>query len=668
MTPESSPAEPGMEIDLFFGDHAETVFGSVFDLFGVLECDGTVVNLDGNIFKRTGTNPKLLKGQAFSQTVFWQSSEATPKILEKAIAVCSAGSSEKTTIDFRVHADEKVPFDVTLVPVTSGDKKLIFIGGQEILQSSSRFADVRGENDQLLLAAENADIGLWFWDFANDKIHSTPCCNEIFEVPRYDQLTFEQCLAVVHPADREIVERFIGSARESAQKYSAEFRVLYGDGRIEWISADGKSVHDSTGRPQRMMGALRKITEQKLAADELKRVNDLVKKTRDEAVEANRAKDFFLAFVSHEIRSSLNAIIGWSRILLTKEVDDATRKSALETIERSARTQTKLINDLVDSARVASGKLRLEYRPMDICEAVRGSFEAHRPAAENAKIDYRFESDVEHLMTVGDSARLQQVFSNLISNALKFTPAGGEIVVSLKTGAEAVTVDVSDNGKGISAENLPNVFRQFSQADADGGGGNMGLGLGLSIVKILTERHGGHVRAQSKGLGKGSLFSVTLPITNDPAAVTSKPTKGVEQAQKPLTGLSILIVEDNTDSREVLQMFLEKSGAKVTAVDSARKAFGELEKAAAEIDLLISDLAMPDEDGYSLVSRIRALPEAKGGDLPAIALSAFANDESRRKAHESGFHRYATKPFDHDLLISDILDVLAKYPRNSGQR
>ena len=357
-----------------------------------------------------------------------------------------------------------------------------FISGCTPDAEGGKCSQVDQKAQQFLSAAENADIGLWFWDLADDKIYSTPRCNELFDVPAYQQLTFDGSSrsSIRRPRIRN---QFLSSVAEDGRKYEDEFRVQYSDGSVDWIFAEGKSILGADGVPQKMMGVVRKITEEKLAAAELSRVNELAKRSRDEAIEANRSKDFFLAFVSHEIRSSLNAIIGWSRILLTKEVDNETRQNALETIERSARSQTKLINDLVDSARVASGKLRLEYRPIDICEVVRGAVEAHRPAAETAGIAYSFTSDIEQLSILGDSARLQQVFGNLISNALKFTPAGGTIAVSLTTGAEAVTIDVIDTGAGISASALPGVFRQFSQVESGNFGGNTGLGLGLSIVR-----------------------------------------------------------------------------------------------------------------------------------------------------------------------------------------
>lgn len=643
------------------GTHLQSIFQASFDLYGLLDENGRILAMDGDLFEKAGTKPELLLGQIFTQTVYWQSSEQTAKIFEESIRDCLKGQCDSVKLDFRISSEHQIPIALSLVPITlEYDRKVIFISGHAPDDEGGRFSQGDQKAEQLLSAAENADIGLWFWDFADDKIYSTPRCNKLFHIPSYQQLTFERFIEVVHPDDQEFVTNFFRTSQKDGRKYEEEFRVRYHDGTVDWIFAEGKSIIGTDGTPQKMMGVVRKITEQKLAAAELARANEGARRARDEAIEANRAKDFFLAFVSHEIRSSLNAIIGWSRILLTKEVDKETRQNALETIERSARSQTKLINDLVDSARVASGKLRLEYRTIDICEVVRGVVEAHRPAAQAAGITYSFTPDIEQLSIVGDSARLQQVFGNLISNSLKFTPAGGTIAVSLRTGAEAVTVDVEDNGAGISADALPGVFRQFSQVESGNFGGNTGLGLGLSIVKILTERHGGHVRVESHGLGKGSKFSVTLPINANAAVHQDSSPNVVVASSKPLEGLKILIVEDNQDSREVLQIFLEKCGAKIQVAESGKVAFRLLSESRGRLpNLLISDLAMPDEDGYSLIARIRQLPETEGGKITAMALSAFANEESRRRAFDAGFQRYATKPFDHDSLISDILKAVA---------
>lgn len=633
------------------------IFLNVFAFYGRLDPEGVILELAGNIFKKPHKNPKLLVGQRFSETVFWQSSENTPKILDRVIQKAADGEPSKILLDFRISSDKKIAVELFLQRIddTEGEGSIFFCA-QEVSGREDQVEHHKQRSEHLLEAAENADIGLWFWDLAENKLYSTPTCNELFEVPAYDLLTYESFMAAVHAEDRPRVRQALAYSQQNGTKYTEEYRVVYSDGRIEWICSEGRSFLDEDGKPRETMGTFRKITEEKLAAEELAKVYDREKKARDEAVEANRSKDFFLAFVSHELRSPLNAILGWSKILLTKTLDDATRKNALETIERSARVQTKLINDLVDSARVASGKLRLEFRPTNIYEIVRTTYHSQKPSAELRNIAFEFTSDGEEIVVFGDAGRLQQVFNNLISNAIKFTPDGGSVDMSVETGKDTVKVAVRDTGRGISADVLPTIFRQFSQGETAAHNPG-GLGLGLSIVKILVGKHGGTVRAESEGTDQGAIFTVTLPLSDGAPQPVEDPVEMPSGDAKALKGVGILLVEDDTDSREVLQLFLEQSGAHVRSAESARSAMAIL-TSGYRPNVIISDLAMPDEDGYSLISRIRGLPEENGGLLPALALSAFATNESRQKAFEAGFQRYRTKPFEPDLLVEDIVKLI----------
>ena len=659
---------PRLPSEITFVERNQSVFENIFDFFGTLDADGNVLSLAGRIFETTNTNPKLLAGQQFSQTVFWQSSENTSRIIEKAIESAIDGEYSKLIVDFRISADEKIAMEVFVQQIDDcGEKIAVFICGQSVSERKSQVEPNKAANEQLLFAAENAEIGLWFWDYKENRIHSTPRCNELFELPAYETLKYEEFRATIHPDDREFVDGFLRKSRLEGTPYEEEFRLLYSDGTIEWICAEGKSFLDEVGKPLQMMGVVQKITEKKLAGEELAKVHDREKKAREEAVEANRAKDFFLAFVSHELRSPLNAILGWSKILLSKKVDDETQKNALETIERSARFQTKLINDLVDSARVASGKLRLEYRPTNLYEIVRNSFQAQKPSAETRSIQFELRSDSESIPLFGDSNRLQQVFTNLISNAIKFTPEGGNVKIEIKTGPDSVAIQVTDSGHGIDPGALPNIFRQFSQGDVDQAKINAGLGLGLSIVKILVAKHGGFVQAESEGMGKGSKFTVTLPLREGERAVSGELPSIDIANRKLLQGVKILIVEDDIDSREVLHLFIQQNGADVTSFESVKTAIAALTKPDATLpDIIISDLGMPDEDGYSLVRRIRDFPPESGGMIPAMALSAFTSAESKQKAFEAGFDKYCTKPFEPDLLIKDIVELLEKPRVRSG--
>jgi signal transduction histidine kinase/ActR/RegA family two-component response regulator len=373
---------------------------------------------------------------------------------------------------------------------------------------------------------------------------------------------------------------------------------------------------------------------------------------RAEAEGASRLKDEFLATLSHELRTPLNAILGWTTMLRHRQVDGARITRALEVIERNARAQAKLIEDVLDMARIITGKLRLEIRPVALGSIIEAAVDAIRPAAEAKSITLRVDAGSVPAIS-GDAMRLQQVLWNLLSNAVKFTPSKGMITVTLRLVNSHAVLAVSDTGAGLPPEFLPYVFDRFRQADQSVTRGHGGLGLGLSIVKHLIELHGGTVGAESAGAGLGATFRLTLPI---PVMLEGPP----ERRERELTadafalrldGRTLLVVDDDAATRELLADLFERAGASVVSVDSASAAMSEVCRCAP--DAIIADIGMPGEDGFSLMRRIRSLPPP-AGRVPAIALSAYTRGEDQDAAHEAGFSTFIAKPATPQQLLQGV--------------
>jgi signal transduction histidine kinase/ActR/RegA family two-component response regulator len=380
---------------------------------------------------------------------------------------------------------------------------------------------------------------------------------------------------------------------------------------------------------------------------------------RAEAEAASRLKDEFLATLSHELRTPLNAILGWTAMLRHGQVDESRVAKALEVVERNAKAQAQLIEDVLDMARIITGKLRLEMRPALLAPVVEAAVDAIRPAADTKSIRLRvMASPVPPIH--GDPARLQQVLWNLLSNAVKFTPVGGEITVSLRLVDSHAMLAVSDTGPGLSPEFLPYIFDRFRQADQSVTRGHGGLGLGLSIVKHLVELHGGTVRAESDGIGHGATFHVALPI---PAMLEAPSDRRDRDSSKDafavrLDGRHVLVVDDDVATRELLAGLIERAGGAVTTADSTTSALAAVHRRAP--DAIIADIGLPGEDGRALLRRIRALPPP-AGVAPAIALSAYTRAEDQQSALAAGFTSFIAKPATPQQLLR-ALDALMNAP------
>jgi len=380
---------------------------------------------------------------------------------------------------------------------------------------------------------------------------------------------------------------------------------------------------------------------------------------RQEAEDANRAKDQFLATLSHELRTPLNAIVGWTRMLLDGSIADGNSRHALEVIERNAQAQVQLVGDLLDVSRIITGGLALEVRPIDLRSVVGAALDAVRPAAEAKQIALRAALPPIAVITMGDPARLQQIVWNLLSNAVKFTPANGRVDIEIVDAGQSVGIHVRDTGPGIPSEFLPHVFERFRQGDGSPTRQHGGLGLGLAIVRHLTELHGGTVRAESEGAGRGATFSVQLPRAAHvsamlPSADNVDDDRAVRVAPR-VDGCRVLVVDDEPDARELAATVLEAAGATVRTAGSVSEALAAIEREWP--DVVLADLAMPEQDGYVLIRELRELEIVKGRRLPAAAVSAYSREPDRRRALASGFDRHVAKPTEPVKLVETVVDL-----------
>ncbi|AFZ12929.1 PAS/PAC sensor hybrid histidine kinase [Crinalium epipsammum PCC 9333] len=424
------------------------------------------------------------------------------------------------------------------------------------------------------------------------------------------------------------------------------------DGSLFWGSGIVTPLRDHRGNLKGFAKIMRDFTDRKLAEDERKQLLEREQQARAQAETANRIKDEFLAVLSHELRSPLNPILGWTKLLRSRKFDQKTAERALEIIDRNANLQAQLIEDLLDVSRILRGKLTLKASPVNLAATIEAAIETVRLAAEAKSIHIQTIFPPSVVLVAGDSNRLQQVVWNLLTNAVKFTPEGGRVEIKLECVESQAQIQVTDTGKGISRDFLPHVFDYFRQENSSTTRTFGGLGLGLAIVHHLVELHGGSVGVESLGEGQGATFTVRLPLiksnpqTNEPY---QQPNRALD-----LSGIKILVVDDETDSREFISFVLEQAGAVVTAVGSAREALEAIVQI--KPNLLLSDIGMPDVDGFMLIREIRAMSPQRG--IPAIALTAYASEIDAEKALSAGFQRHISKPVDPDELAAAVISLV----------
>ncbi len=545
---------------------------------------------------------------------------------------------------------------------------------QALKESESRFRRL----------VESNMIGCIFWDTSGNITDANDAFLRMVGYTRDDLLAGKLCWKEMTPPEQlHLSERAIAQMRQFGAATPLE---------KEYIRKEGTRI------PVVLGGVLLEGSEDKgvsfvVDLSERKQLENQLRQQAEQLEQANRVKDEFLAVLSHELRSPLNSILGWARLLRTRTLDPATIARAIETIERNAALQTQLIEDLLDVSRILRGKLTLNVSPTNLVSTIQAAIETMRLAAQAKSIDLKFEildfglegslptsptpgaspvltkasalasevglerrkqlylsneeSQNSNVLVLGDPNRLQQVVWNLLSNAIKFTPSAGQVKVSLKRKGSHAQIQVSDTGKGIQADFLPHVFDYFRQADASSTRAHGGLGLGLAIVRHLVELHGGTVRAESPGEGKGATFTVKLPLMKEHPKTSES--RELFKNSPNLAGVRVLVVDDEADTRELISFVLEEYGAKATAVASAREALLALEKF--RPDVLVSDIGMPHEDGYSLIRQVRARESKQGKPIPAVALTAYAREEDCKNAIQSGFQRHIPKPVEPNELV-----------------
>ncbi|HIK16841.1 MAG TPA: AAA family ATPase [Leptolyngbyaceae cyanobacterium M33_DOE_097] len=562
------------------------------------------------------------------------------------------------------------------------------------LENAQLYQELAESREQLNLALQSGQIGVWSWDIINNRVEWDDQMYQAFGVNRdvFD-CTLEAVIDCIHPDDRDYFTQALSQTLADGVEHNLEYRVVYPDGSTHHIAARGRLFFNEMGEPTRMRGIVLDITERKLAEE--RQLQLLREQTaRAEAESANRIKDEFLAVLSHELRSPLNPILGWARLLRTQKLSEVKTAQALETIERNAKLQSELIEDLLDVSRILRGKLSLNTTPVNLVGTIQAAVETVRLAAEAKSIEIKMNLDSQIGQVLGDSNRLQQVVWNLLSNAVKFTPVGGRVEVKLEQviGRKAsvsklesgegdnsrlneqerhrtqpptlatsafpayAQITVTDTGKGIHADFLPHVFEYFRQADSATTRKFGGLGLGLAIVRHLVELHGGMVQADSAGEGLGAAFTVRLPLMTSHSQKDVNPP--LPSLDLNLDGIHVLVVDDDHDTREFVTFVLEQAGATVAAAASAIEALERLNESKPQ--LLLSDIGMPEVDGYMLIRQIRALPPEQGGLTPAIALTAFAGEMNQQQALAAGFQMHLSKPVEPEHLISMIVNLIAR--------
>lgn len=632
------------------------ILESISDNFVALDRDWRITYVNQATAKLNGVTPEEMIGRTHWEMWSWSLGTIVEQKYRQAIATGEATHFEA------LYEPLNIWLEVHAYPTADG----LSIYFRDVTQRKLSEAAIRESELNFRNLADT--MPLLFWTTRADGYH------EYFNQRWYDYtgMTLEQTQGwgwshLLHPDDRQRCLDIWNESLRTGNIYNIEYRFQRAsDGEYRWFLGRALPMRDQNGDIVKWFGTCVDIHEQKLVIEERDRLLASEQLARTQAETSNRLKDEFLAVVSHELRSPLNAMLGWVQMLRTGRLNETMTAKALETIERNARAQTQLIEDLLDVSRIITGKLRLNVRSLQLAPIIEAAIDTARPAADAKEIRLQSVLDPAAGPISGDSERLQQIVWNLLSNAIKFTPKKGRVHIRLERINSHVEITLSDTGIGIKPEFLPCVFERFRQADSSSTRSYSGLGLGLAIVRHLVELHGGTVSVDSPGEGQGSTFTVMLPVIpvvrlkTEEERVHPTVSKGVPFDSPPaLNNLRVLVVDDEVDTRDFITTALVDCGAQVKAVASAMEALPAIQQW--QPNVLVSDIGMPLEDGYSLIRKVRLLPPHQGGRIPAAALTAYARAEDRTRALQCGFQIHLPKPVEPAELVTVVASLAQRH-------
>jgi PAS domain S-box-containing protein len=665
------------EVSLRWNEYqVRRILDSLFSFVGVMTPEGILVEANQTALAAASLKPSDVLGKPFEQTYWWSYSPQVQQRLREAIDRAAGGESVRFDVQVRLGKDQFVTIDFALVPLLDGAGQVEFLipSGIDIsdrLRSEACLRDSQGQLQRQLAEIEaiyqTAPIGLTVLDRELRFVRINQKLADINGLPVEAHLgrTVREVLPVLADDVEQLLYSILATGKPLLNVELHGETPAQPGMRRTWLEhfLPLRQGEQTIG----ISIVCEEITERKQAELQREQLLQQEQVVRHQAERANRLKDEFLAILSHELRSPLNPILGWARLLQTRQLDAERTTEALATIERNAKLQTQLVDDLLDVARILRGKLKLDSEPVDLVDVIAGAMETVHAAAEAKFIGLHctvagtemaawVPAQPSPFYVSGDVARLHQILWNLLTNAIKFTPNGGRVDVQLQPVADQVQISVQDTGKGIHPDFLPYLFESFRQEDVAINRQHGGLGLGLSIARYLVEAHGGTITAASPGEGMGATFTVQFPRLQPPPE--RPPTATPTPTEPNLHQLRILAVDDDLDTRELLKVLLTQYGAEVMVVESGEEVLTLLEPFQPHV--LICDIGMPEMDGYILMQQVRSRPPNMGGQIPALALTAYARQDDQQRALDSGYQKHINKPLEVEPLVHSILELAAQ--------